>query len=559
MSGQAGISAQEPRKPDRLEQASRVLTLGTFGLAVIVFIITPILALTWIRQPFPGFFVEQTLVVNDNKAEGWSGWSAGITYLQHVIRIGGAAVSTPAEFNAVIASSSAGQEVSVFTEFPDGSTRLYPSITLGAFSKRDVIRFFWLPYFIALAYLGIGVWIYMVGGKALPGRALSFFCFWTAIACALIFDLSTTHLGTLVYTAGIALLGGALVSLAMRFPVEWKLVQYHRWVLAVPYGVSMVLIIWNLLVLNDTTHPWAYISSWRGNYLYAGFGILIFLGLMIYRAVTSKESLTRRQARVVLSGSSVAFVPVTIWFIAPLFHLQVHFNIILFLPPLILFPLSTGLAIFRYRLWQIDTFVNRTIVYGLLTAILAGLYTASIGLSQRIFVAVTGNKSDAAIVLTTLIVASAFTPLKTHLQGFVDKQFKEQPDHTRALRTFGEQIHSFIQMNDVEQITRRLLDEAIHCLHAENGAITMLDKSQYKTIHTNGLWKGDVRASIPIECDDTRYGFLLLGPRKNGGNYTQQDTRTLQQVAKQVAQAIKQVRSFINPSLQVSQSTPFSR
>jgi hypothetical protein len=82
------------------------------------------------------------------------------------------------------------------------------------------------------------------------------------------------------------------------------------------------------------------------------------------------------------------------------------------------------IAILRYRLYEIDVIINRTLVYGALSAILAGVYTASITLSQRVFIAVTGERSDAAIVLTTLIVASTFTPLKARLQTIVDARLK---------------------------------------------------------------------------------------------------------------------------------------
>ena len=85
---------------------------------------------------------------------------------------------------------------------------------------------------------------------------------------------------------------------------------------------------------------------------------------------------------------------------------------------------SVGIAILRYRLYEIDLLINRTIVYGALTAILAGVYTASITLSTRLFSALTGERSDAAIVLTTLIVVALFTPLKNRLQAAVDTRVK---------------------------------------------------------------------------------------------------------------------------------------
>jgi hypothetical protein len=91
------------------------------------------------------------------------------------------------------------------------------------------------------------------------------------------------------------------------------------------------------------------------------------------------------------------------------------------------FPVAAGVAILRYRLYDIDVLINRTFVYASLVAILAGLYAASIQLFKAIFVAVTGDESDAAIVITTLILATTFTPIKNRLEEIAKRRFKE-PD-----------------------------------------------------------------------------------------------------------------------------------
>jgi hypothetical protein len=93
---------------------------------------------------------------------------------------------------------------------------------------------------------------------------------------------------------------------------------------------------------------------------------------------------------------------------------------------------ALAIAILRYRLYEIDVIINRTLVYGALTAILAGIYTASITLSQRVFTAITGESSDAAIVFTTLIVVTLFTPIKTRLQAIFDARLKPARVRARA-------------------------------------------------------------------------------------------------------------------------------
>lgn len=87
-------------------------------------------------------------------------------------------------------------------------------------------------------------------------------------------------------------------------------------------------------------------------------------------------------------------------------------------------PIALLIAISRYRLYDIDTILSRAFVFGTLTAILAGVYTASIRLFNSLFTAVTGEASDAALVITTLVIAASFTPIKRRLEAFVERRFR---------------------------------------------------------------------------------------------------------------------------------------
>jgi hypothetical protein len=87
-------------------------------------------------------------------------------------------------------------------------------------------------------------------------------------------------------------------------------------------------------------------------------------------------------------------------------------------------PAAVGIAILRYRLYDIDLIINRTVVYVLLTAVLAGVYTAVVALFQRMLVALSGQGSDLAIVMTLFVLATVFTPIKNTLQERVDRRIK---------------------------------------------------------------------------------------------------------------------------------------
>jgi hypothetical protein len=99
---------------------------------------------------------------------------------------------------------------------------------------------------------------------------------------------------------------------------------------------------------------------------------------------------------------------------------------------LMLVPIAVGIAVTRYRLYEIDHLISRTLVYVPLTALLAGLYAATLALLQRLFESVIGNRSDAAIIISTLILAAVFTPLRRWLEGIVERRFKPAPSGIHA-------------------------------------------------------------------------------------------------------------------------------
>jgi hypothetical protein len=100
-----------------------------------------------------------------------------------------------------------------------------------------------------------------------------------------------------------------------------------------------------------------------------------------------------------------------------------------------LLPVATAIGVMRYGLYEIDVLINRTFVFGALTAVLAGLYAAGIRLFQVLFVAVTGQESDAALVLTTLVLATTFTPIKSRLEGIAARRYVAHPGLEPAAAT----------------------------------------------------------------------------------------------------------------------------
>jgi hypothetical protein len=108
---------------------------------------------------------------------------------------------------------------------------------------------------------------------------------------------------------------------------------------------------------------------------------------------------------------------------------------------ILLIPLSIGVAILRSRLYDIDLLINRTLVYGVLTVLLASAYVGGVVGLQAAFRALSGQESTLAIVASTLAIAALFGPLRRRVQGFVDRRFyRRKYDAAKTLAAFNARL-----------------------------------------------------------------------------------------------------------------------
>lgn len=132
---------------------------------------------------------------------------------------------------------------------------------------------------------------------------------------------------------------------------------------------------------------------------------------------------------------------------------------------LLALPIAAGTAILRYRLYDIDVIVNRALVYGALTALLAGFYYGAVVVLQGALEPITAD-SDIAIAASTLAVAAAFRPLRSRLQGFIDRRFyRRKYDAAETLEGFSARLRDQVDLDSLKEKLVGVVGETMQPSH----------------------------------------------------------------------------------------------
>ena len=197
----------------------------------------------------------------------------------------------------------------------------------------------------------------------------------------------------------------------------------------------------------------------------------IALGAQVYRYMRMSNPVEREQSRWVVFGlvagglGALAFnVPLQ----SSIAQFSSPYALVIdagFISSMLMIPLTIGVAILHHRLWDIDVIINRTLVYGFLTATLVAGYFGGVVLLQQLFIVITGQKSTLAVVASTLLIAALFDPLRRHIQAFIDKRFyRRKFDIRKTHEAFAAELRDETNLDalsdDLVEVVRETMQPA---------------------------------------------------------------------------------------------------
>ena len=270
----------------------------------------------------------------------------------------------------------------------------------------------------------------------------------------------------------------------------------------------------------------------------------IAIASQLYRYRHVSTPVERQQTKWVVFGMVSAGVGVLVFEVpisgspfgqfGPLYALAIQTGLF---GSLLLIPLSIGVAILRYRLWDVDVVINRTLVYGALSVIVVAVYTLIVVALGELFQA---RANLAVSLVATGVVAVLFAPLRERLQRDVNRlMYGERDDPYEVLSRLGRRLEATIAPKAALETIVETIAQALKVPYA---AIDLRqDGPQFATVAEHGTPKGEPLV-LPLVYQRETMGHLKVAPRAPGEIFSPEDVRLLEDLARQVEVAVHALR-----------------
>ncbi len=284
--------------------------------------------------------------------------------------------------------------------------------------------------------------------------------------------LATVWPGGLVLITMVGMLGMVSLPHVLFLSPDGQFVP--RWTMLIAAGCTGGILAFGVYILVGNQSVWTASSLLLVFLLWAGVNGLGFFN-QVYRYMRVSGPVQRQQTKWMVIGMgavALGLVLNAIFFSVPLqpglprllFYLA-RAPVVTFC--MVLLPVCLAFSIFRYRLWDIDVIIRRTLVYSVLTGALALVYFSSVVLLQRLFASLTGQQQNEFVsVLSTLAIAALFNPVRRRVQDFIDRRFyRKKYDAAKVIAEFGATCRD---ETDLDKLTAQLVEVVQETMQPEH-------------------------------------------------------------------------------------------
>ena len=272
--------------------------------------------------------------------------------------------------------------------------------------------------------------------------------------------LAALTTAALIFAGFTILLPPAFIRFALVFPRPKPIVEHHPWLAFIPYAVGGLVIIAFLM------------ETWVAGFAWTALSAMIAIIILIHNSFTMRDAVSRAQLRWGLGGMIVGLGMFFSTYLAVFGSVSEAVTEIVDALSTLGFGVmgvALAIAILRYRLFDIDVIIRKTLVYTALTGLLALVYFGLVVLLQSVFESISGQQSPIAIVISTLVIAALFAPLRTRVQGVIDRRFfRKKYDAQQVLARFGQTARD---ETDRDVLTAELLRVVQEAMQPEGAGI----------------------------------------------------------------------------------------
>jgi signal transduction histidine kinase len=545
------------------------LAIAVMGGAIAIRTTTTSIA--WIDRVFPGFVLLDNRVVASVGLAHWSGTTVPDLYQSEVLAVQGRRVhSRPAAY-AAVHEHPAGTGIRYLLQ--RNGARREIDIESQLFGLRDWLLLHGVFLLNGLVFLVAGLATYVLRPESRAARALLAGGGSIALFLFTAMDLYGPATFFRLHVLAESFVPATMLHFGLVFPEE------HRWARLrfVGYALSIVVALSYEVFLDS---PADYSRILNGNMLYVGLVAVFFCSRLVQTYARSDSQLVRQRVRVILVGALFGFgVPAVVLTLGALMGGDISMNIAALTP--FIFAVSLAYAVVQHDLFEIDAMVKRGAYYLVLTGMISLAYVSAVLAFDFGLRAGAVTDSTAFPVLFALAVLLLFNPLRTRVQGFVDRVFfGTDYDSGRVLTEVGRELAQARQRDQIAQlvrgwITRTLANEGTRlfvveatgpALHEIGGAgvvpaavvegldagrvLTSFDppesypdQASFAATRT-ALTSLGATIAVPMEAHGALVGAVMAGPKRSRLVYTADDAQLLRALAQQTAIALQHAAAY---------------